>query len=157
MPPCHTCPPITHIPATHAPLPCMPPATHAPPCHACPPPAMHTPLPHTPPSPLPDRILDTCLWKYYLAATSLRAVKMSCMKKKNHVTFISSLHNTLFAWAQRSLSMVQKLYHSEKLQVMNMDGWHMYFKKLLWIRSVRNMNFMLNDLLQFTPFMHSSN
>ena len=33
--------------------------------------AMHAPLPHMPPV---DRILDTRLWKYHLAATSLRVV-----------------------------------------------------------------------------------
>ena len=70
-PPCT--PPAMHVPlplpctppATHAALPCMPPAMHAP-CHACPP-AMYAP-------PV-DRILDTHFWKYYLAPTSLRAVK----------------------------------------------------------------------------------
>ena len=77
---CHTCPllsamhaPLPHMPpppshthpATHAPLPCTCPLPHMPPCHACPPPPRHAhPLPHTPPSPLLDRILDTCLWKY---------------------------------------------------------------------------------------------
>ena len=71
---CHTCPP-----ATHAPLPCIPPTMHAPHhtcplpctplCHACPlpctPPAMHDPC-HTCPQPCHahpsvDRILDTRL------------------------------------------------------------------------------------------------
>ena len=73
--PCHACP-----------LPCMPSAMHAP-CHAFPPathapPAMHVPC-HAPPmhaSPV-DRILDTHFWKYYLAPTSLRAVKiLPCLK-----------------------------------------------------------------------------
>ena len=69
---CHTC-----SPATHAPLPCMPP------CHTCPlpcmPPLPYMPsLPHMPPLPwtLPtvDRVLDTHFWKYYLAPISLRVV-----------------------------------------------------------------------------------
>ena len=68
---CHACPA-----ATHTPLPCMPPATHAP-HHACPP-------PHAPPTMHPpchaNRMTDRCLWKYYLAATSLRAV----MKTRMH-------------------------------------------------------------------------
>ena len=83
MPPCHACLPLPHMP----PLPCMPPAMHTP-CHAhpplpCIPPAMHAPC-HACPChvhPLPcmpppvDEILDTRFWKYYLAPTSLRAVK----------------------------------------------------------------------------------
>ena len=58
-------------PATHTPLPCMAP------CHAHPP-ATHAPLAsnHARPPPV-DRILDTRFWKYYLAPTSLRAVKSS--------------------------------------------------------------------------------
>ena len=73
-----------HTPSTHAPChahppSCMPPITHAP-CHThCP--AMHAPChAHPPPchaSPPPVRILDTRFWKYYLAPTSLRAVKIS--------------------------------------------------------------------------------
>ena len=108
----HAPPPTTHAtPAMHAyPLPCMPPPHHTRhPCHACLPPAMHAPPPppHTPPLPcmLPchichprphhahppamhvppppvDRILDTLLWKYYLATFLLQAVKMSMIKKK---------------------------------------------------------------------------
>ena len=92
--PCHTCPchapPTIHAPTTHAPLscmppplPCMPPCYACPlpcmsPCHACPlpymPSAMHASLPYMPP-PM-DRILDTRFWRYYLALTSLRAVKI---------------------------------------------------------------------------------
>ena len=94
--PCHVCPPATHAPlpctAPHPP-PCTPPARHPPPhmprhaMHApllCMPPSMHTVPPHMPPAthPLPpcmppppvNRILDTRLWKHYLAATSLGAV-----------------------------------------------------------------------------------
>ena len=65
-PPCHACPP----------------ATHASPCHAYPP-AMHAPT--------VDRILDTRFWKYYLAPTSLRAVKrmhssrMCIVRSSSHV------------------------------------------------------------------------
>ena len=77
MPPCDTCPPAMHSPAMHAPLPCTPPTMHAPAKHA--PHHTHTPLPCTPPChacPPVDRILDTRFWKYYLAPTSLRAVKI---------------------------------------------------------------------------------
>ena len=76
---CHArnaCPPI---PTMHTPLP----RTH--PCHTCPP-ATHTPLPCTPP---PDRILDTRLWKYYLAATSLRAVTIK-LRSSVSITCVSS-------------------------------------------------------------------
>ena len=71
MPPCHVCPLPHMLPATHASLPCMPP------CHVCPPAmhtptAMHAPLPRTP---LCEQ-KDWLLWKNYLAATSLRAVKI---------------------------------------------------------------------------------
>ena len=94
MPPCHACP-LPCMP----PLLCMPPAMHAshntclpqymPPCHACslphmPPcyacPSPHMPLPWMPPphyacTPAmhapPDRILDICLWKHYLSATTV--------------------------------------------------------------------------------------
>ena len=70
--PCHAC-----LPAMHAPLLHTPPATHAP-CHVhlhlpCIPPNMHTPLCHTCPHhacPPVNIILDTCLWKHYLSATS---------------------------------------------------------------------------------------
>ena len=83
-PPCHACPPTCHAPH-HACPPAMhtTPATHAPP-HATCPPAMHTPChacppaTYAPPHPV-DRILDTPFWKYYLAPTSLRAVKMSTL------------------------------------------------------------------------------
>ena len=95
-PTCHACPLPYTPPAMHAPqpsmphLPCMPPpAMHAP-HHTCPP-AMHASLPHMPPCytcPLPcmspppvDRILDICFWKYFLAPTSLRAVKMWTAKR----------------------------------------------------------------------------
>ena len=115
-PPRHACPPAmhapllcmpplchAHTPATHAPLPCMPPAKHAPPathrppathpnhmppCHACPH-AMHAPPPV-------DRILDTQLWKYYLAATSLRAVityGKGCSHYAFMCTFVSAFHS----------------------------------------------------------------
>ena len=94
MPPITHAPQHAHIPAMHDPLPCMPPC-HAWPPPPCMPPAMHAPLathvPHhicplsllcTPPAmhspchtyPPVDRILDIRLWKYYLAATLLRAV-----------------------------------------------------------------------------------
>ena len=79
-PHCHTCPLATHTPYHAHPLPCMPPAMHVP-CYACPlsymPPATHAPHHACAPChacPLVDRILDTHLWKYYLDATSLRAV-----------------------------------------------------------------------------------
>ena len=92
MPPCHAFPPAMHAPSCHAcPLPHMSPAMHAPwlPCmppqlpHM--PPAMYTPYhahhacppaTHAPPPPTVDRILGTRFWKYYLAPTSLRAVKI---------------------------------------------------------------------------------
>ena len=99
MPPCHPCLPAMHAPCHACPLPCMPPAMHAYPCHVCPPlpctpPAMRAPPPCTPPlphtpftppsthAPLPAmhdptcEQNDRCLWKYYLAATSLRAVNI---------------------------------------------------------------------------------
>ena len=70
--PCHTYPPpcacpLPCMPPMHAPLWCMPP------CDAC-------PLSRIPPPPMPlatlsphlvDRILDTCLWKHYLSATTV--------------------------------------------------------------------------------------
>ena len=71
---------IAFFPATHAPLPRMsphhtcplpPPCMSTQPCTS--PLAMHAPCHTCPP---PDRILDTRLWKYYLAATSLRVVIM---------------------------------------------------------------------------------
>ena len=61
----------------------MPTPHHPPLCHAHPPamhalPAMHVPPPHAPchayPLPPVNRMTDRRLWKYYLAATSLRAV-----------------------------------------------------------------------------------
>ena len=103
-PPCHACslpctPTAMQAPIMHAPLPHMPPATHIP-CHACPP-AMHAPLPHMPPNhthtppppashtpchahPCVDRILDIRFWKYYLAPTSLRALKRRQLKERNY-------------------------------------------------------------------------
>ena len=77
---CHTCPPAMHTPCHK----CPHHTCHS--CHACPschafPPAMHAPLPcmsplHHTRHPL-DRILDTPFWKYYLAPTSLWAVKIA--------------------------------------------------------------------------------
>ena len=49
--PCHACPPATHSPAMHAPLPHMPPLPCTPPCHACSPPCTAPHLPHMPPLP----------------------------------------------------------------------------------------------------------
>ena len=70
---CHACPP-----------PCMPPAMQPTP-HACP---SHTcPLCHTCHPPV-DRILDTRFWKYYLAPTSLRAVKNQVAKDSLYYLFI---------------------------------------------------------------------
>ena len=70
---CHACPP-----ATHAPLHACPPAAHA--SHRCTPPYHHAhpPAMHTPPV---DRILNTRFWKYYLAPTSLRAVRRPPLSK----------------------------------------------------------------------------
>ena len=77
--PCHACPlPHTHPLATHAPpamhvhpLQCMPSAMHTP-CHTCPL-ATHVPLPCMPPTThaLPvNRMTDRQVWKHYLSATS---------------------------------------------------------------------------------------
>ena len=99
--PCHTCPPPCMSPVMHAPLPHMPPTMHTP-CHACPPLPCTSPfhachpchacpsLPHPPTTHAPpvDRILDTRFWKYYLAPTSLRAVK----KKANGLRFCFSCY-----------------------------------------------------------------
>ena len=67
-PPCHAHPPPWMYPChTHTPCHICPPAMHAPTATYAPPDM------HAPPHPV-DRILDTRLLKYYLAATSLRAV-----------------------------------------------------------------------------------
>ena len=63
MPHCHACSCHTHLPAMHAPTTHVPPPWTPWPCTSS--------LPHMPPM---DRILDTHLWTYYLAATLLRAV-----------------------------------------------------------------------------------
>ena len=75
-----------------APLPHMPPTTHAPrphrpPGHACPPPCTppttHTPWLCTPPRPCttpPRGQNHGRLWKYNLAPTSLRAVKIQLIQ-----------------------------------------------------------------------------
>ena len=76
---CHTYPPLC-MPLCHAHPPPPPHTMHAP-HHTClhlpcMPTAMHTPLPHMPPptmhaTPPVDKILDTCLWKHYLSATTV--------------------------------------------------------------------------------------
>ena len=71
MPLCYAYPTAMHAPAMHTPLPCTTPS------HACPPAtyarlATHAPCHACPPS---CRQNSWHLWKHYLAATSLRAVK----------------------------------------------------------------------------------
>ena len=59
-------------PATHKPLPCMPP------CHACPPSAMHTPYHARPRHARPHPLwTDRHLWKHNLRKLRLRAVNMA--------------------------------------------------------------------------------
>ena len=89
---CHACPPCHAHPHHACPLPCTPPphvlpAMHAP-HYACPP-TKHAPLPCTPPV---DRILDIRLWKYCLAATSLRAVKTKTFQYRNATLDIQRAH-----------------------------------------------------------------
>ena len=78
---CHARPPATHAPhhtcppATQAPRPCMPPAMHAP--HHTHPLAMHTPPTMYDP---PRGQNHGRLWKYNLAPTSLRAVKIQLIQ-----------------------------------------------------------------------------
>ena len=110
-PPCNTLPHMPPLPcmppAMHASPPCMPPTMHAP-LATCTPPAMYTPTMHGPPAthaPLPcmpdmDRILNTCFWKYYLAPTSLQAVKMEFQKHLFH----SVSYLTVFEMHVRSIT-----------------------------------------------------
>ena len=92
---CHTCPPIMHTPCYVHPLSCTPPAMHAPS------PAMHAPLPHMPPL---DKILDTRLWKYYLAETSLWAVKIDIMETDTGAHTVTATENRKSFCCHRSLN-----------------------------------------------------
>ena len=79
----------------NAPLPCMPTPL---------PPAMHFPLlcmPPLPRTPSVDRILDTRFWKYYLAPTSLWAVK-----NKIRSTEDSLINKVLFLFKYKLVSLM---------------------------------------------------
>ena len=104
----HACPPLEQ--------PCMPPrSNHAHPPgsnHACPPRATTPPWeqPRTPPqeqpcmpppratthAPLCGQNVDTRFWKYYLAQTSLRAVKMSVFCQCWHFGYFRTLAGSHF-------------------------------------------------------------
>ena len=90
-------PPLPCTPSTmHVPLPHTYSLPHMPPCHACPHCHICSPV---------DRILDTRLLKYYLAATSLRAVmKLIKWNSQNIDNVISDSIETMEVVVNKRLS-----------------------------------------------------
>ena len=83
--PCHACPlPPMRFLAMHThPLPCKPHSPRMPPSRHMPPFTTHTPLHHV--CPPVCGILDTCLWKHYLSATTVADGNKTKTKKNKFV------------------------------------------------------------------------
>ena len=125
---CHTCPMPNMSPTMYTTLPCMSPAKHTP-CHTCPLPCMPStpttyatchacPPPHMPPS--VDRILDTCLWKHYLSATTVADGKNYLCKWPGFVkcsTFLPEDQQNILNWHSVSVKGYITIWEQMKLVV----------------------------------------